>query len=458
MPGSASLGFINEGTVLRPFQSAAVTFYMARPDKRAIFAHATSAGKTLSAIGCAGALGAKRILIVCPAVARGTWKQQFNKWTSASAHPIQHGRSRTGLSKRVSAARDAAYAAEIQVVSYNLLKQVSTDARDLIIFDEVHALRASLSQQSKIARAYLLAYPGLPALGLTATPIPTEVKQIYNPLDTFWPGQWGKRKPGLDGSWDFEGRYCERVENEHGVSYRGSKSPSALADLSTRLTPYIHRVTDKEVAAFLPPLHASPLWLDERQASTSVATDWLGLELERGTTHMAIVAFNRETAHELAETLNSPFLVTGEQTPEQRANVIAACAAAPFGVLVATCESIREAISLSFCQAALIFQWRSSPAQAIQLMGRFRRQDAKDLTTPVRIEYVVMPGEERRAELLSSRIADIQQLMAADSNSEVLQEVFKPRELSEEQTRNLMLKMFENFSPDWADWSDDDED
>jgi superfamily II DNA or RNA helicase len=440
--------------MLRPYQQDALARWQALANKRLILAHATSAGKTLTSIECAKAINAKRILVVCPAVARPTWVKEFAKWGGGDAQPVIYGRGRKALSKAKVAARDAAYGADIQVVSYTLLREIDANARDIIILDEIHALRDPLSKQSKIVRAYFKAHPTVAALGLSATPIPTEVKQIWNPLDTFWPKQFGAAAANGGVSWGFCARYCYRKENEYGVKYSGSRSPEALADLGARIAPYIHRVTDAEVAPYLPPLHAEPLYLDEHRKEVDVASDWLETAVEA--THVAVICFNRETAREIAAKLGTDFLVTGEDSPEARQAIIDAAKASPSAILVASSESVRESISLSFCKRALILQWRTSPAAAIQLMGRFPRQDADNML-PCYIQYAVLPGDETRAETLSARIKDIQSLMKADRKSERLVEIFSARPLTEERLDKMFTDMFSVVNSDPTEWSDADE-
>src|ERR1700753_877603 len=105
--------------VLRPYQTEAVEFVLARPDRRAILAHSTSAGKTLTAIEFAKKIGAKRILVVASAMARATWKNEFGKWAPEyEAHTIRFGRARGSLTKAQKAERDAAYAADVRIISY----------------------------------------------------------------------------------------------------------------------------------------------------------------------------------------------------------------------------------------------------------------------------------------------------------------------------------------------------
>jgi len=418
---------------LRPYQEDALRFVLNRADRRALLAHATSAGKTRTAIEFAKRIAARRILVVGSAMSRPGWKKQFELWSDYAAHTIRFGRTRKSLTKAQLAERDAAYLADVRVVSYKLVGQLDASANDLVVLDEVHALRNPLSQQSKIIRAYLRAHPAVPVLALTATPIPTEVKNLWNLLDTLWPGQFGKAQRTADISWDFLSRYCGRQETEYGVSFAGAKSPEALAELAKRLEPFIHRVTDREVAPFLPPLNAQPLWLDEQRTTPEVAQDWLA---DAGDGPRCLVVYHREEAEHLARAVGTDYVVTGESSPESRLARIRECVDAG-GVLVATSESIRESISLSPFKRALIFEWRTSPAQALQLLGRFARQDAADMATPVFVEYVVPIGAESRAEKLWERIQDLNTLLASDKNSETLGAIFSHRPLTESRIEQM---------------------
>lgn len=437
---------------LRPYQSAAIEALLARPEHRMLWAMATGAGKSRTAIEAAKRLGAQRVLVVAPALARLVWKMEFQKWApELTAHTIRFGRNRKNLTKAQVAEREAAYAADIQIISYKLLGEIDASPRDLLIIDEFHALRNPISQQSKIVKAFLRANPKLPAAALSATPIPTDTKNIWNVLDSFWPGKWGAPQRTGDISWSFLNRYCHKLENEYGTSFAGSKSPEALADLGAALAPFIHRVTDAEVSAFTPPLHASPLYIDEKCRAPDIASDWL----ETGDGPAAIVTYHRELAYEIAAAIGTTCVVTGELTPEQRAAAIAKCRLEG-QVLVATSEAIREAISLSHIKRALILEWRTSPAQALQLLGRFARQDSEDMTLPTYVSYVVLPGEEEKARLLTERIQAIQALMAKDRKATQLTEIFQPRPMTEERLDSLFDSMMSTFNPEKAEWDNED--
>ncbi len=121
---------------------------------------------------------------------------------------------------------------------------------------------------------------------------------------------------------------------------------------------------------------------------------------------------------------------------------------------MATSEAIRESISLSFCKRVLVFEWRTSPAQALQLMGRFARQDA-DVSQKIHVQYVVRPGEETRAEILVSRIRDINQLFGTGHKNELLGTVFQPRPQTEEYLENMFAAMMSTVR-DTKEWEDED--
>ncbi len=420
---------------LRPYQEAFLKQYAHRPDRRLLMLWATSAGKTLGAIAAAKQLGARRILAIAPAVGRGTWLAEFAKWAPEhAARSIRLGRTRaSGVTKKEAAYRAEAYAADVQVISYGLLSHLDTQRYDLIVLDEFHALRAPLSKQSKEVRRIFSANLGTPALALSATGIPTDPKQLWNPLNTFWPNQWGPPQPTGEVSWKFQAMFCEKFQNEHGTMYKGAKSPEALELLARRLDPFVHRVSDREVAAFLPPLHAEALHLDQSLPPLAVATDWL--ETLDESARPILVTFKRETAYELAEKLGAR-VITGEITPEARVRMLAEP-----GLIVATSESIRESISLSVYTHALIFQWRTSPASAIQLLGRFARQDSADLSRPTYVQYVCFPDDSSRASVLQERVAAVNVVLQKDGKAERLQEIFRPEELTEERVEAMFLSM-----------------
>ena len=451
---------------LRPFQQAAIDKFFARPERRLILAHATSAGKTRTALEIGKLLKAKRILFVCSAMARGTMTREFAKWAPEyTPEPVRYGRARKSLTKAQSVQRDASYLADVRVCSYDLLTQMlEPDARgfDLIIIDEVHNLREPTSKQSKTAKKFLRAHKGTPVVALTATPIPNEVYNVWNLIDTLWPGLLGRA--GKDGGvpWSFKMDYCHATENEYaagGFSFSGYKSAEALEVLRETLHPYMHIVSDAEVAPYLPALDASPLYLDVRTHGGALAYEWLEPETEP--VHQVCVFFTHDSAYEFAAQCMrhypDAYVLTGLVEGTKRDAMVQEARSKDRSLIIATSESIRESIDLSFVRRVLIQEWRTTPAQAIQLMGRFRRSSG-DKTRPPKIEYVVQPGDTRRAAVLMERIRAVQGLMGSSQGASTLSEIFSERPMTEERLEAMHERVFASARLDYAEWDDSDSD
>lgn len=428
---------------LYPHQRAFVEWFLRQQANAGLFVAPTSAGKTFASLALAAAMDAKKVLVVAGAMARPTWSMEAKKWYSNlwEPRPVIYGRARKSLTKKQTAQRDASYAASFQVVSFDLADQVDQTGWDLVIVDEVHNLRTPMSQQSRTVRA--LVKGASAAVGLTATLIPTEVKNLWNPIDTFFPGWYGKPSKTGDISWRFLEAFCLRNESEYGVSYSGVQKDQ-IPRLKELLLPYVFRVTEADFAHLLPPVNADILWLDENLKDEKIVSNWLAEQSEE-VTHSALVAYHHETAAKLAaaaEKAGLPvFCITGLQSPETRQTIISTCAAAPRAILVATSECIRESVDLSFVDSVLIFEWRTSPQAAIQLSGRFGRINRKKVL-PTNIRYVAKPGADRQAQILKSRIDAANALLKADTKSELVSQIFSERVYSEEQFEKMCEQMF----------------
>lgn len=195
----------------------------------ALLADDPGLGKSAQALRALAALGCERLTIVCPAVVQRHWVEQHKRWGGP---------------------------ATISVTSYDKLR--SSHARggsplsaDAVILDELHYVSNRRSQRSTAARK-LLDQPRRPlVIGLTGTPIPTRVRDLYNPLDTLWPGRFG--------SWTrFTERYCGgHEETIEGVGTVWQADGSGNVDeLRRRLGALMLRRerTNPAVQADIPPL------------------------------------------------------------------------------------------------------------------------------------------------------------------------------------------------------------
>jgi hypothetical protein len=404
---------------------------------------------------------AKRIIVLCPAIARPTWAREFEKWAPGryEPHSITRKRDTASLSAPEMARRDASYAAAVRVCSYNLAGELVQDLTpaDLLVADECHRLGNALSAQSKHVAKYMAANPRIPVIFLSGTPTPTEAKQLWNQVQLLEPNLLGRPTRRGDCSWDFLNTYCNKreVELPNGetiVSWYGGKN---LEQLGAKIAHLVHRVTEADLAQFLPPLRTSILWQDEVRSTADIAKDWLD---ELGdTSHVAMIAYHYKELDKLLKAANKAkwptVVVNGSQGVEARDALIQSAAAMPRAALIATSESVAESIDLSFVRRALIFEFHTSPGRSAQLLRRFGRTG----NLPTTVEYVAQLDDGPRAELLHERLQQAAQLLTQDKASGELQTLFKARELTTERLDNLFLAAFGDVRLSLANTDSEDE-
>lgn len=433
---------------LRPYQQAAIDRLLARKDKRLLLAHATGAGKTRTSIEIAKALRANTLLVIGSALSRGTWVHEVSRWwPQATMHGIIWGRNNKSLTKKQEAAREAAYNSPFQVVTYSLVKDLDTEPRSLVVLDEAHSLRDPLSQQSDLVKTYLHAHPGVPALALTATPIPNEVVNIWNPVDTLFPNYLGRPHSSGDVPWRFKERYCLRKEGYEGHPVFHGANPETLPELAAKLAPVMHRVSSAEVAQYTPKLNASILWCDDiKRTDKHIVMDWLLERNEDGSHHIGLFAWTHEKAADLAASArlfgwDDVVVITGLLAAEERIAALKAAAERPRVCIVGTAASLADAVSLSFVKQALVFQWQGTPGQAIQFVGRFARQDSVTME-PTFLQYVARTEDEAKARKLRSRLDATTALYTQDSSALELRELMAAPALDDARLQTLCDNMF----------------
>jgi len=358
------------------------------------------------------------------------------------------GRTRKSGTKKALAARDTAYAANIQVVSYDLLPQVDAQGWDFIVFDEIHHLGDPQSKQSVYARGVLAANPGVPAIGLSATLIPTQIKQLWHPMHLLFGNTWGmpSRTGGI--SWDFLGRFCELKKNGYGTEV-GPAIKARIPELKNKLLKVCHRVTREDIADDLPPIDVKVLdvpgaglgaqlrVVKAPRPEVAQAVEWYK-SLPEDITHAVILVYHRALAQEIRSALGHGDIIDGSMPTAMRVQYLDRIDMAERGLLIATSESIREGVRLMWAQKVLFAEWRQSPAQVVQVLGRF--QSVGDARRP-QVDVLTDESLYGQARKLMERVQDINTLIKAGSAEAVVERVFEPRDLTEERMEQLTLSM-----------------
>lgn len=172
------------------FQRADIDYALRR--KNTLVGDQPGLGKTPVAICFGNEVGAKHVLVVCPANIRRQWERRIREWSRMS---WEHGRRcivHSISSGRRGVAPTADYPATWNIVSYDLARTPAIGASlarqqyDLVILDEAHYLKTT---DSKRTRAIFgggedrkfdpIAVQAEHILALTGTPLPNRPREAY---------------------------------------------------------------------------------------------------------------------------------------------------------------------------------------------------------------------------------------------------------------------------------------
>lgn len=228
------------------FQESGVAnmVYQFKHDRKAVLcADEQGLGKTIEALGVANELGAKRLLVICPASLRLNWVREIEKWHlhNEGASAILSGTSALPTSKTL-------------VVSYSLAHLVKSHEPDLLIVDEAAYLRNAGTKRTKLilgdARKN---WPGFvdkaPTIFLTGTPFPGG-----KPTE-LWPLLYRCAPDVIDHMkyWDFARKFCTMETPDYGMDpiITGAKNTKELY-VRLRGSGFMVRRLKKDVLKDLP--------------------------------------------------------------------------------------------------------------------------------------------------------------------------------------------------------------
>lgn len=199
-------------------------------------------------------------LVITKANARRTWAEEVTKWTTWTP-VILMGQTPTQL-RYV----HPDYANKVFIVGWETLADWKQELLDgagsgriaSLVMDEIHMAKANKRADAIVdtegntkwedrdnltAAAAILSKRALRRLGLTGTPIPNLMKDLWAQLDLCEPWAWGGFK-------SFGMRYCDGHHNGYGMEYKGYSNG---AELKLRLAFSAFRVAPKTVKASMPP-------------------------------------------------------------------------------------------------------------------------------------------------------------------------------------------------------------
>jgi SWI/SNF-related matrix-associated actin-dependent regulator of chromatin subfamily A-like protein 1 len=188
-------------------------------------------GKTIQVIAACDMLGLRKVVVICPAIAKINWKREFEKWGSTER--------------------------EVKVFSYDKMTQ-SKEVRneiakfepDVLVIDEAHYLKNRQAKRTKYLYGQFCHGDGLVRFAdrvwlLSGTPIPNNVSDFWTHLKAIW-------QYPLNFT-DFTLYFCLTWNTKFGLKIGGNKT-HRMSEFKSVLSSIMLRRKTENVLKELPPL------------------------------------------------------------------------------------------------------------------------------------------------------------------------------------------------------------
>ena len=462
---------------LAEFQQTGAAF-LAERDYAALL-DPTGSGKTpqtLAAIEARLSLGivptpnTPVVLIVCPALAKRHWQREIKRWTGNDATVLDGLRPGPMPETRyIICNYDILYgarrrdAAGVMHAHAELPGWAPTlGGRFLIaVVDEMHTIRGRNSRRTKALRD---ACQGVPVVwGLTATPMPNYVRDLWAQLDFLTNGLHGAY-------WPWAKAYCGATQGKYGWIDTGS---DRTEELGQRMQFYMLGRSKAVVQVGMPEKRRETYYVDVEMSAPTVADAQeaiaksnvvaralratarakrpavvaQGVAALQAKQKVIVFTYLREQAEQIAKAVKAAFecsvqCVNGDMSPEQRdAQATEFRQLSAPAAFIATIDSIGVSISLVGADLMIFADLIYEPWKLIQAEGRGHRFDSP---CKLLVRYLIATGtlDEAMVETVISKLATIEAAMGKEADSTALAGMLAPNPAEAEQ---VVDKLFEKL-------------
>ena len=444
----------------KPYQILGMDFLTAR--KRAFLCDDAGLGKSMQIINAANQIGADRLLILAPAVARGSWKLQLEEWDGTNrpvlTYPLKSkkdklpkGRLALVVGIEYLSSKTRAQALMVDIAASEPFNAAAVDEAQMVKSPDAARTKSIYGPRLDLKNAVLSPdYVNGPRWLATATPTPLgHVGELYAHLRALFPDVLAKLFGGtIPTKFGFEDRFCHVWESRFGREIMGN-NPETVAELRAALAPHIIMRRKADVLTELPPIITIPLPLEtgfklpdtltEEQvaamtdadveaylreltllegsprrhlgnAKAAAALPWIKTFLDDDQTRKILVfGHHREVIAALFEGLEKygPVVLDGSKTPAQKEEAVQRFQTMPsHRVFIGQNKSAGTAITLTAASTVLLVEPDPSPDQNYQIVSRAHRIGQKDTVTAYVAYDEAVPLERRQAQILRRRAED----------------------------------------------------
>lgn len=195
-------------------------------------------GKTVQALEAVKQTQAQVLVIVCPAIMRGTWLHHVTNLMPDSIQVIINS-----------------YEWYVKLEHYrNLLKQIC-NKKIAVIIDEAHYIKTPTSKRTKTVQHLLSLENIVFKTLLTGTPVTRDVDDLYTQLKVFYPSF-------CKSIFEYRKRYMKCTHSFFGDVYKGFKNEYARQEIIKYLKCCSVRRTKKSAGLQLPSITRTPVYID----------------------------------------------------------------------------------------------------------------------------------------------------------------------------------------------------
>jgi len=441
----------------------------------AVLADDMGLGKTRQSITTAMLLSSgARVLILCPASVRETWREELAKCGVPENQIAMLGPPSSSKFKKA-----WAKASEVDwvVSSYDLAdtvqeRAVQFETFDFLILDEAHAVKGRKTKRAQAVEdlGRMCRYKLL----LTGTPIWSRPRDLYRLLRI----ALGKSRFGT--GYDFDLRYCGMMMGEYG-GYE-AKGATHSDELRDRLRYYMVRRLKEDVLDELPALTRQVMWVDASSAGQvamracftkgmgsgnvqNALTATLGpktevaMQLASEARKFLLFTYRRRDAKSIAQKLNEAgtpcVCITGDITPEQR-NAAGKLAMAKGWGVVATLDSLSVGVNLQGVGSIGIMHCLDYvPLKMLQAEARLHRFGQKEAVT-----WYYLAMRDSMDEVVTHQVVEKldqwQAIMGKDAAGKLRDKLNAAVGVGEDAENEVLASIYEEMNATMGD--DDDED
>ena len=195
-------------------------------------------GKTLQALEAVKKTNAKVLVIVCPAIMRGTWLHHVANLIPSNIQVVINS-----------------YEWYVKIDNYKSLLKIIKGKKVAVIIDEAHYIKTPTSKRTKTVQHLLSLDNIVFKVLLTGTPVTRDVDDLYTQLKVFYPDF-------CRSIFEYRKKYMRCIHSYFGDVYKGFKNDYSRQEIIKYLKSCSLRRTKKSAGLNLPSIVRQPVYID----------------------------------------------------------------------------------------------------------------------------------------------------------------------------------------------------